>query len=220
VAPSCGPLKTGGLQGKRRRARGSAPFGGRNGHIWVMADARSTAPTGAWPSPTGCDEGRESHPLRTLLIAANRMVKPSIEGCGNGACLGAEMGVSASSLLFFLDGAKYCRNGAWLSPTGCDEGRDSGRDSHPLRTLLIAANRMDKPSIEGCGKKRSLGRRWAGLPQGRDRLLPRRRGRRGEGPRGHPGRPRSARRRSRLGKPPLSRRPRPSRLPSGHGRAA
>ena len=34
-------------------------------------------------------------PLRTLLMPAYRMAKPSIERCGNGACLGAEMGSSA-----------------------------------------------------------------------------------------------------------------------------
>jgi hypothetical protein len=51
MAPSGGPLKTAGLQGKRRRVRGSVPFGGRNGHIWLAAAARSTATTGAWPSP-------------------------------------------------------------------------------------------------------------------------------------------------------------------------
>jgi hypothetical protein len=39
--------------------------------------------------------GRESHPLRTLLVAANRMVKPNVAGCGNGAYLRAEMGSSA-----------------------------------------------------------------------------------------------------------------------------
>jgi hypothetical protein len=33
--------------------------------------------------------GRESHPIRTLLIAENRTLKPKIEGCGNGAPLGA-----------------------------------------------------------------------------------------------------------------------------------
>ena len=37
MAISGGPLKTAGLQGKRRRVRGSVPFGGRNGHIWLAS---------------------------------------------------------------------------------------------------------------------------------------------------------------------------------------
>jgi hypothetical protein len=56
--------------------------------------SRSTAPTGAWPFADRLRQGRSSH-HRTLLMAANRMVKPNIGGCGNGACLGAEMDSSA-----------------------------------------------------------------------------------------------------------------------------
>src|SRR6266536_6081953 len=42
------------LQGKSGRVRESAPFGGRNGLVCLfLTDARSTATTGAWPSPTG-----------------------------------------------------------------------------------------------------------------------------------------------------------------------
>ena len=33
MAPSGGPLKTSGLQGKSRRVRGSMPFGGSNGLV-------------------------------------------------------------------------------------------------------------------------------------------------------------------------------------------
>jgi hypothetical protein len=76
-------------------------------------DARSTVPTEAWSSPTGCDEGENRTPPH-LLIAANRMVKPSIEGCGNGAGLGAER---ARLPAVFPGGHKYChKRGHGLRP--------------------------------------------------------------------------------------------------------
>ena len=49
--PSRRTLETAVLQGKSRRVRGSVPFGGRNGLVCLLADARSTATTGAGPSP-------------------------------------------------------------------------------------------------------------------------------------------------------------------------
>jgi hypothetical protein len=46
MAPSGGPLKTVGLQGKRQRVRGSVPFGGRNGLVFQTGLLRN--PEG-WP---------------------------------------------------------------------------------------------------------------------------------------------------------------------------
>jgi hypothetical protein len=46
TAPSRGPPKTACLRGKSPGCPGSAPFGGRNGLVWVAA-TRSTATTGA-----------------------------------------------------------------------------------------------------------------------------------------------------------------------------
>jgi hypothetical protein len=51
MAPSAAPTKAPDLQGKSRRVRGSVSFGGNNGLVCLLADVRSTATTGAWPSP-------------------------------------------------------------------------------------------------------------------------------------------------------------------------
>jgi hypothetical protein len=106
------------------------------------------APTGAWPSPTGCDEGRESHPLRALLIAVNRMVKPNIEGCGDGACLGAEMDSSAPSSGFSRH-RKYCHNGGTaFAPQRCgyrDRRRSASREgsmNSVMAPIAVPAKRL------------------------------------------------------------------------------
>jgi hypothetical protein len=41
MAPSGGPPKTAGLQGKSRRVRGSVPFGGSNGLVWLFFSRRN-----------------------------------------------------------------------------------------------------------------------------------------------------------------------------------
>jgi hypothetical protein len=50
MAPSGGPLKTAGLQGKSRRVRGSVPFGGSNGLVCLSSRLKYWR-NGAWPSP-------------------------------------------------------------------------------------------------------------------------------------------------------------------------
>jgi hypothetical protein len=71
-----------------------------------LADATSTATTGlAFADRLGW--GAIIVPLRPVRLAANRMVRPNIGGCGSRAPLGAEMSVSA----FFRQTRKYCPNG-------------------------------------------------------------------------------------------------------------
>jgi hypothetical protein len=56
--------------------------------------------------------GRESHPLRTLLIAANRMVKLNMGGAGMALLWGRRW---ARLPYFPSKREKYCHNGAWSS---------------------------------------------------------------------------------------------------------
>jgi hypothetical protein len=52
MAPSGGPLKAAGLQGKSRRVRGSVPFGGVDGLVCLVCLTREVlTTTGAWPPP-------------------------------------------------------------------------------------------------------------------------------------------------------------------------
>ena len=82
MAPSGCPLKTAGLQEKKPRGPGSVPFGGSNGLVCLgfgaLADARSTATTGAWPSPTitGYQITDES---RTDKRSTNDIVAPTAD---------------------------------------------------------------------------------------------------------------------------------------------
>jgi len=163
-------------------------------------------------------------PLRALLIAANRMVKPKTSGCGGQCPLGAEM--RSSGLAFFrrrekychnggmarahhtaavcrgpkqtimapsrgppkrpfcrgkADGVrgpwplgaamrssalrssaytkKYCPNGAWPSPTGCER-----REPHASAPFCSPQTPWLSQTLRGAGMTLLWGRRWARLP--------------------------------------------------------
>jgi len=79
---------------------------------------------------------RDDHRHRTLLMAANRMVKPNIGGCGNSARLGAEM--DSSAFFSLADTGSTATRGAWpspynvrlpRSPTECEPGGVHGTAS-------------------------------------------------------------------------------------------
>jgi integrase len=109
MAPSGGPLKTAGLQGKSRRVRGSAPFGGSNGLVCLpMKDGRFWTDNAYrnWRSrifagaatAVGLDNARPydlRHSLASLLFAEGRNPAEIAEMMGHSieTLLGTYVGV-------------------------------------------------------------------------------------------------------------------------------
>jgi hypothetical protein len=54
MAPSGGPLKTVGLQGKRLQGPGSVPFGGSNGHVCLKATSEEAASAASFDGRRAC----------------------------------------------------------------------------------------------------------------------------------------------------------------------
>ena len=133
----------------RRRAGEFSPFLSRATHSReLLNDPRKYSLVGSMAFADRLRWGRESHPLRLFRVAGNLMVKPNIGGAGM-ALLWVRRWVG---LPLFPPRGKYCLNGAWPSPTGCEW------DNHRTPAApWVAANRMVKPSVEGCGNGAPLG---------------------------------------------------------------
>jgi hypothetical protein len=112
MAPSGGPPKTGDLQGKKGRVRGSVPFGGSNRLVCLLAAATSTATTGAWPSPTTTASAWPGSTMAIMAPSGGPLKTAGLQGKSRsipgGPCpLGAGMDSSA----FCGNRVKYCHNG-------------------------------------------------------------------------------------------------------------
>jgi hypothetical protein len=101
--------------------------------------------------------GTRIAPLRTLLIAANRMVKPNIEGCGNDAPLGAEMDSSA-----LADATSTATTGAWPSPTSTAAAGSGSKKAimapfgGPLKTGVLQGKSPQGPGSVPFGDSNGL----------------------------------------------------------------
>src|SRR5215208_5050024 len=140
MAPSGGPLKTVGLQGKRPQGPGSVPFGGSNGHVCLFfCSSQEVLPQrghGLRPYPAAAGLGSNSAMMGPLERSAEMAASQGKSGRVRGP---RPLGAGMDSSAFFRAAKSAATTGAFAATFG------SETIIVRLHPILVAANRMVKP---------------------------------------------------------------------------